>query len=84
MTDAEKLCAIAHLCRRRSNPASNPETHALANRVLAIIHPDGPHAAVVELTEPRRLPPIVEVGPRGPELTLAELLALDVTTDLPD
>lgn len=84
MTDAEKLIAIAHLCKRRAHPGADPGAHALANRVLAIIDPEGAHAAVVELTEPRQLGPIVEVGPQGPELTLAELLALDVSSDLPD
>lgn len=61
-----KLAAIELLCRKHANPASNTGAHALANRVLAILDPNGAHAAAVAATEPERLPP------RG---QLADLLA---------
>lgn len=49
--------AIKKICQKLANMGVNPETHALANRVLAILTPEGAHAAVVAATEPFPLPP---------------------------
>lgn len=68
MSDADKLNAIVALCRSHAHAGFNTGAHALANRVLAIAEPEGPHAAVVVASEePERLGPVVHVHPHIPE-----------------